>query len=277
MKNKYVILFLFPLIFLFVTGCGLTEVNPITGNWQPTFDTAEKDAELGAAYAPEIEKELGGRIQNLTIQDYIDSVGQKIALAALDYPYVSDVPVFDYSFVALEDETVNAFALPGGYIFITRGMLEKLDSEAQLASILGHETVHVIARHSAAQITREVGFEFALYVISSQTSAGAADVAGVVRKIIGLGYSRAQEKQADMAGLDYTVRAGYDPHAMVQTMQMLEAESQGGQIEFMSTHPSPGNRVEYLSEAIVERGYTNLNLKVGEEEYKKFVLDELNP
>ena len=102
-------------------------------------------------------------------------------------------------------------------------------------------------------------------------------VAGIARQMIGLGYSRSQEKEADLAGLDYMVKAGYDPHAMVETMQMLEAENQGGQIEFLSTHPSPENRVEYIQNTIRTRGYQNLNLKIGKEEYERYVLRELKP
>jgi predicted Zn-dependent protease len=266
MKAKIIFLSILP-VLLTAIGCA---TNPISGESQFMLFSEEQDIELGKSYAPEIEKEMGGRIQNLTLQNYVDSVGQKVSA-------VSHKPYFDYEFTALEDEMVNAFALPGGYIFITRGMLEKLESEAQLASVLAHETTHVVARHSSAQISREIGMEVALTVAAGKASGGAVQMAGVARQIIGLGYSRKQEKEADMGGLDYMVKAGYDPQGMVETMQMLEAESESGQIEFLSTHPSPENRVEYIAQAIRNRGYQNLNLKVGQEDYKKFVLDELKP
>jgi predicted Zn-dependent protease len=266
MKTKIIFLFLLPVLLL-TTGC---DTNPISGESQFMLFSEEQDIELGKSYAPEIEKEMGGKIQNLTLQNYINSVGLKVAA-------VSHRPYFDFHYTALEDDTVNAFALPGGYIYITRGMLEKLESEAQLAAILGHETTHVVARHSSAQISREIGIEVALSVASTKTSGGAMQVAGIARQIIGLSYSRSQEREADLAGLDYMVKAGYDPQGMVQTMQMLEEESEGGQVEFLSTHPSPENRVGYIAQAIRNRGYQNLNLKVGQEDYKKFVLDELKP
>jgi predicted Zn-dependent protease len=266
MKAKIAFLLVLPVLLL-VVGCA---TNPISGKSQLMLFSEEQDIELGKSYAPEVEKEMGGKIQDLTLQNYINSVGLKVAA-------VSHKPYFDFHYTALEDDTVNAFALPGGYIYITRGMLEKLESEAQLAAVFGHETVHVVARHSSAQISREIGIEVALSAVSSKAPGGAMQVAGIARQIVGLGYSRAQEKQADLAGLDYMVKAGYDPHAMVQTMQMLEEENQGGQIEFLSTHPSPENRVGYISQAIINRGYQNLNLKVGKEDYKKFVLDELKP
>jgi predicted Zn-dependent protease len=266
MKARIIFLLALPVLLLAV-GCA---TNPISGESQLMLFSEEQDIELGKSYAPEVEKEMGGKIQNLTLQNYVNSVGLKIAA-------VSHKPYFDFHYTALEDDTVNAFALPGGYIYITRGMLEKLESEAQLAAVFGHETTHVVARHSSAQISREIGIEIALSAVSSKAPAGAMQVADVTRQIVGLGYSRSQEKQADLAGLDYTVKAGYDPHAMVQTMQMLEAEDKNGQVEFLSTHPSPENRVGYISQAIINRGYQNLKLKVGKEDYKKFVLDELKP
>jgi len=258
---------LFLPVLLLAVSCA---TNPISGKSQLMLFSEDQDIELGKSYAPEIEKEMGGKIQNVTLQNYINSVGLKVAA-------VSQKPYFDFHYTALEDETVNAFALPGGYIYITRGMLEKLNSEAELASVLAHETTHVVARHSSAQISREIGIEVALSAVSTKAPGGAMQVAGVARQIIGMGYSRVQEKEADLSGLDYMVKAGYDPHAMVQTMQMLEAEDKGGQIEFLSTHPSPENRVQYIAQAIKNRGYENLNLKVGQEDYKKFVLDELKP
>ena len=266
MKAKIIFLLLAP-ILLINLGCA---TNPITGESQFMLFSEEQDIELGRSYAPEIEKEMGGKIQNLTLQNYVDGVGRKVA-------GVSQKPYFDYHYTALEDKTVNAFALPGGYVFITRGMLEKLENEAQLASVLAHETVHVVARHSSAQISREIGIEVALSVASSKTSGAAGQVAGIARQMIGLSYSRSQEKEADMGGIDYMVQAGYDPDEMVKTMQMLEAENQSGEIEFLSTHPSPDRRVEYISETIVARGYQNLNLKVGKEDYERFVLNELKP
>ncbi len=120
---------------LFV-GCA---VNPITGEEELMLFGEDQDIVIGRKYAPELEKQLGGRIANEGLQDYMDGVGQKIAR-------ISHKPDWEYHFVALEHESVNAFALPGGYIFITRGMLEKLQTEAQLAAILAHETVHVVAR-----------------------------------------------------------------------------------------------------------------------------------
>jgi predicted Zn-dependent protease len=251
---------------LVIAGCA---TNPITGESQLMLFSEEQDIELGKNYAPEIEKEMGGRIQNLMLQNYVNSVGQNVAR-------VSHKPYFEYEFVALDDDTLNAFALPGGYIFVTKGMLQKLENEAQLAAILSHETVHVVARHSSAMISREIGVDIALSVASKKASGSVLQAAGIARQMIGLKYSRSQEREADLGGIDYMVKAGYDPWQMVATMQMLEAQNEVRPIEFFSTHPSPQSRVSYISEAIYARGYSGAGMKVGAEDYKRNVLDELN-
>ncbi|MFA5554627.1 MAG: M48 family metallopeptidase [Phycisphaerae bacterium] len=261
-KLKYLILSVF---LSFLTGC---VTNPISGESQFIIFSEEQDVELGKNYAPEIEKQLGGQIQNLVVQNYLNSIGQQIARVSHQPPY------FSYQYIALDDEMINAFALPGGYIFITKGMLLKLENEAQLAAILAHETIHVVARHSSASISREIGMEVALSVALSKSSGAATQVAGISRQIIGLSYSRSQEREADLGGLDYMVKAGFDPWQMVKTMQMLEAEQKTKQIEFFSTHPSPENRVGYISQAIQSRGYPT-GLRVGAEDYQRFILNEL--
>ena len=114
-----------------------------------------QELEIGKTYAPEIEKQMGGRIRNEAIQNYIDSVGQKVAR-------VSHRPDLHYHFTALNHKSINAFALPGGYVFITKGMLEKLDNESELAGVLAHETTHIVARHSAEAMSRQIGIQLLL-------------------------------------------------------------------------------------------------------------------
>ena len=134
--------------FLFLcSGC---MDNPITGERELMFFPEEQDLEIGRAYAPEIEKQLGGRIKDEQLQNYINDIGQKISR-------YSHKPSWEYHFTVLNHDMVNAFALPGGYIFITRGMLEKLKTEAQLAGILAHETVHVVARDTSNAMSNQIG------------------------------------------------------------------------------------------------------------------------
>jgi len=262
---------LFPAILCVVTclctGCA---VNPLTGADEFMLLPVEQDVEIGKAYAPEVEKHLGGRIENDVLQEYIEVVGDKIVRIC----HRADI---EYHFTALDHKSVNAFALPGGYIFITRGMLDKLQTEAQLASILAHEIVHVVARDTANVISKEIGMTLLLLavVIPTNPSADAVMAAQVTRQILGLRYSRKDEREADLGGLTYMVRAGYDPSGMVELMQTLENLDDDGPPEFFSTHPSPENRITYIERRIEQRYGDASGLRVGREEYERAVLSQL--
>ena len=179
--------------------------------------------------------------------------------------------------MALDHESLNALALPGGYIFITRGLLEKLETEAQLAGILAHETAHVVARDTSAALSRARVMDLFVtaMAVSGATPAGAVKMAYLTRVFLGLRYSRKDEWEADLAGLDYMVRARYEPQGMVETMQILQEEDTVRPIEFFSTHPSPHNRIAYLTEAIQTKYSRVARLKAGEESYRKAVLQHL--
>jgi len=247
-------------------GC---QTNPITGRSELMLLSEEQDVEIGKSYAPEIEKQMKGKIPDEALQSYVNQVGQAVAR-------VSHRPDIEYHFTAVQHESVNALALPGGYIFITRGMLESLRTEAQLAGILAHEIVHVVARDVANAMSRQIGIEALLSAVGSAESAkNLATVAELGTQIISLRFSRTDERDADIGGTDYMVAAGYNPYGMVQSMQMLV--DQGGErpIEFLSTHPSPENRIEYLQQYIQSRTFNIAGLKVGAERYKASVLDRL--
>ncbi len=258
------------ILSVFLCLCAGCAVNPITGEEQLMLISVHEDIEIGQKYAPEVEKQMGGKIADEGLQNYVDSVGQLIAL-------VSHRMEWEYHFVALKDKSVNALALPGGYVFITRGMLEKLTTEAQLAAILAHETIHIVARHSSANISREIGIEILLSAVTSdETPQAVLTAAGLTRQILGLRYSRKDEREADVAGLDYMVRAGYDPYGMVETMQMLQDEQRARSIEFFSTHPDPENRIVYLTTNIQTKYHNLEGLKTGREDYRRAVLGRLS-
>jgi predicted Zn-dependent protease len=251
------------LILLLSAGCA---VNPITGEEEFMLMGEQQDVAIGKKYAPELEKQMGGKINNVALQNYVNSVGQKVA-------NVSHRRSWNYQFVALEDDMINAFALPGGYIFITKGMLSKLTTESQLASILAHETAHVVARDTAALMSREIGIGILLSAaVSDSTSRTARTAADLTRQIIGFRFSRRDEKDADLAGLDYMVRAGYDPNGMVETMQILESQQKERPIEFFSTHPNPENRIVYLKSRIGARYRKREGLRIGKEDFQSAVL-----
>ena len=248
------------------SGCA---TNPITGENELMLIPESQDIALGRKYAPELEKQMGGRIEDPVLQSYINNVGQNIAR-------VSHKASWKYHFAALQDKSVNAFALPGGYIFVTKGMLENLRSEAQLAALLAHETVHVVARDISNAMSNEIGISLLLSAVTSDsTSSGVLTAADLAKQIVGLKYSRKDERVADLGGLDYLAAAGYNPYAMVETMQMLESRNKQRPVEFLSTHPSPKNRIEYLTQKIQTKYPTASTLTIGQQQYRNSVLNHL--
>lgn len=248
-----------------VSGCA---INPVTGQNQLMLISPAQELQIGHQQAPLLEKQLGGRVNNTIVQNYVDQVGQRIAR-------ISHMPTLKFSFVALADKSVNAMALPGGYIFITRGMLEKLDSEAQLAGILAHEVTHVTARHTGQAMSTQIGIDVLLSTISRQnTSRGIMTAANLTSQLIGLKYSRNHEIESDSVGVNYLIRAGYDPYAMVQTMRMLQEQNERRPIEFFSTHPDPVNREANLLTIIANKKGIS-NLRVGKDDYRRVVLSNL--
>jgi len=263
---KNLIVFSIAAALSFFCGC---VTNPVTGRQELMLLPMQQDIEIGRRYAPEVEKQMGGRIPDESLQDYIDNVGQKIAR-------ISHNRDFDYHFTALNDKSVNALALPGGYVFITKGMLEKLTTEAQLASVLAHEVVHIVARDTANMISNQIGIDILFSAAASQkTPRGMLAAADLTRKILSLQYSRNDERIADLGGLNYMVLAGYNPQGMVETIEMLQRQNDLAPIEFLSTHPSPENRLQYIKEKIKTRYYGIEGLKTGQQDYNASALQRL--
>jgi predicted Zn-dependent protease len=254
--------------FSICVGC---TVNPVTGSKEFTLlnPSAAEEKQIGAQYAPEMTKQMGGKIENAQLQSYVSQVGQKIAK-------VGHTPNEHFEYAALNDKTVNAFALPGGYVFITKGMLEQLTSEAQLAAILGHETAHVTAHHSATAMGQQIGFELVLGTIgAAKTPQTVQQVAKITSDLAGLKYSRTHENEADAVGLDYMVKAGYNPIGMVQTMEILQKQSGGKSFEWLSTHPNPANRLGVIQDKIHSKYRDAGNLATNEAAFRQNVLQNL--
>ena len=267
MTRKAILLMIgLDLIVALLSGC---TVNPITGNEELMFFSPDKDVELGRKYAPQVEKALGGLVLEQGIQHYVNQIGQKVAT-------VSHRPDLQYYFAALEGGGANALALPGGWIYVTRGLLEELKTEAQLAAVLSHEVGHVVARDTLVAMSEQIGMT--ALVVAAQTS-GSPDAARGTRfvtAVLSLQYSRQDEMEADLAGLSYMSQAGYDPNGMVETMQLLGKLQTMRPIEFFSTHPNPESRISYLEDEIAEH-YTPLGaLKQGREEYTQNILAPLH-
>ena len=266
--HKFILLLLM-LALCFSFGCA---ANPITGEDELMFDRDYRsDMKLGKEVAPQVEEELKGRIKDEVLQNYINDVGHKVARFSHNLG-------FDFNYVAVNDKSINALALPGGYVFITKGLLLKLQNESQLAGILGHETVHVVARDTENMMSKQAGMG-ALFVLAASQARNEGEVAaaGLVMQLITVKYSREAERTADLGGMEYMFNAGYDPNGMVETMQILQKEEEtNNSCDFFSNHPSPENRIDYLRARILSRYLNGIaDKKIGEEEYKQNVLDRL--
>jgi len=205
------------------------------------------------------------------IQQYVNTVGTSVARYA-------GRPNLEWRFSVVNSKQINAFAVPGGYIYITQGLLFRMTNEAQLAGVLGHESGHIAQRHTVKQIGRTQttqGLSSVVGIVGGFFGFGwAGDVTGAVGALSNMSYSREQEYEADTEGLKYMTQAGYNPKGIVQLMEILKSSGGGkGAPEFLSTHPNPGNRVEYLTEAIQKEYFEAARSgELGEANFQRNVL-----
>ncbi|SFP86908.1 M48 family metallopeptidase [Hymenobacter arizonensis] len=232
-----------------------TSKNEITGETQHVSMSADQEIALGLQAAPSMAAQYGGVSTNAQARAAVQQVGQKLIAStkASQTPYK-----FQFHLLA-DDKTINAFALPGGQIFITEGLLKNLKTEAQLAGVLAHEIGHVVGRHSAAQVAKSnltQGLAGAATIASYDpnspgSSIAKAAIAAAIAKVVSMRFSRNDELEADKLAVDFTPQAGYDPRAMIEVMNILaQAGGRSSTPEFMSTHPDPGNRIALLEQEI---------------------------
>lgn len=228
--------------------------NPVTGETQYIDITPDQEIALGLQAAPEMEAEFQGEDPDQNDQATVDQIGNSIVQSS-----PAGRTPYQYDFHLLADQqTVNAFALPGGQVFITRALFNLLQSEGELAGVLGHEIGHVVARHSAEQIAKAKLTEgltgaavIATYDPNNPSSANSAQVAMLIGQLINLKYSRDDELEADSLGVCFMNDSGYDPNDMIKVMQVLASLDQGGNTpEWFSTHPNPQSRITRIQEAI---------------------------
>jgi predicted Zn-dependent protease len=224
---------------LFATGC---VTNPATKEKQLILLSTEQEIALGKEAAPQFEKEFDGRVEDEQLQQYVRSVGAKVAAA-------SDRPM-PYEYTLLASKVPNAFALPGGKVYVTAGLMKIMENERELAAVLGHETGHVGALHNVKGLQRQMGaeilVEIAGYAMGTQGEK-AAQVTQLVTNMVNLKYSRDDEYQADQLGIRYMSRAGYNPWGMVELLTALEGLDQsnpGLLTEMFQTHPLTPKRIE---------------------------------
>ncbi|MEM6749607.1 MAG: M48 family metalloprotease [Planctomycetota bacterium] len=234
-------------------GCGVFKPSP------------EELQAMGDAQAPQLVEQFGGYLNNPSVVTYVEDRGQELAS-------VSGAVGQVWTFHVLDSDVVNAFALPGGHIFITRGMMIRLSNEAELMGVLGHEIGHVMAEHSAERLDKAMSAQVGLGVgsilldemglgqeigIGSSAAETAAmndlilKAAEVATDVALLAYSREDEMESDKLGVQYMATLGYNPTGQIGVMRVLADMGAGGDDpEFLKTHPDPGTRIDELNDFI---------------------------
>lgn len=224
--------------------------NPVTGKRELTLMSEAQEKQLGLQSDAEVRQEMG-LYDDPALQRYVQEIGSRLAAA-------SERPGLDWRFAVVDVAAVNAFALPGGYIYVTRGILPYLGSEAELAGVLGHEIGHVTARHAVQQYTRATLGQLTLAGVGlfSQKARAVGGLASTGLGVLFLKYGREDEVQADSLGVRYASRAGWNPRgvpALLTTLSRLEATSdRRGVPNWLQTHPDPADRVRDV-EPVVQR------------------------
>ncbi len=244
------------IILLLISFCGCA-VNPVTGKREVMVFSESQEISFGKNADPDIKWQFGGVYNDDQLESYVDNIGQRVAKA-------SDRPKLPYYFTIVDSSVVNAFALPGGYIYITRGLLVRMDNEAQLAAVLGHEIGHVNARHSMKRLQSILGFNLGMLFLD-QVAGGSENYqkwrgmlktgSQVAFATVSLGYGRKDEFQADELGTKYASKAGFDPNGMVQLLELLKSLSDREPTaveEFFMSHPRTSERIKSVNEVIVK-------------------------
>ena len=220
-------------------------VNPVTGRAEFMLLSDQDEVRMGLETDPQITA-IYGTYGEAALTTYLDNLGQQMAK-------ISHRPQLTYTFKVMDSPVINAFAVPGGYVYLTRGILAYLNSEAELAGVVGHEIGHITARHSAQQYTKaqltQIGLGLGSLV--SQTFAQYAGLAGQGVGLLFLKFSRDNERQADSLGVEYSSKAGYDALHMANffiTLDKMHGSEKGGLPDFLTTHPNPENRIGAIRE-----------------------------
>ncbi len=227
----------FVLVPLLLAGCA---TNPVTGKSEISLVSEQQEIQMGQQGAEEA-KAAYGLVDDPALQKYVSSIGLEIARK-------TERPNLPWAFYVIDDASVNAFALPGGPVFVTRGILGAMNNEGELASVLGHEIGHITARHSAQQMSQQqlAALGLGLGSILSPKVAELSGVIGQGLQLLFLKYSRDDESQADALGFRYMMQDNYDPRQMAAMFKTLdrEAPAEGRLPAWLSTHPDPGNRYQ---------------------------------
>jgi predicted Zn-dependent protease len=226
--------------------------NPVTHKREFNIVSEGQEIQIGKESHEQVIRQFGVYDEKPELNRLVDTVGQRIAAT-------SDRPKLPWHFTVIDTPMVNAMALPGGYIYITRGMLERINSEDEVAGVLGHEITHVTARHAAQQMSRAQLAQFGMLLGAVVAGPAAAQTYGQIAEL-GLSllfqrYSRGQESQADLVGTEYTARANYNPigvERMLVTLKRLDKNPASGIERYFQSHPDPAKRVRDVQKKLQE-------------------------
>jgi peptidase M48-like protein len=228
--------------------------------------SSDQDVQLGREASQQAERQLH-MLNDPRVDNYLNQLGHNLSAHAPGYKY-------PYQYKCVNDTGINAFALPGGFVYINRGAMEAADNEAQLAGIMAHETSHVALRHGTNQATKANAWQVPLGVLGAIAGNSIVGMvtqlgAGFTINSILLKNSRTDETQADVMGTQILYDSGYDPRAMAQFFEKIQAESKGhATAQFFSDHPNPGNRRERVNEEVDKLGGPEPNYKTDSEQFK---------
>lgn len=244
-------------LFAVIKYCSSAEVNPYTNEKQYIALTEEQEIAMGLQAAPQMAQQHGGLYPSNEYQAFVDQVGQKLVDNS-----IARQTGYKYDFHLLaDDQTINAFALPGGQIFITYALFSKLQNEDQLAGILGHEIGHVVGRHSAERMAKQGLTQGILNGVAVGIDPSTAQGAAAIAQMLNMKYGREDELQSDDLGVRFMMKAGYSAEELIAVMDILKAAAGPNRVpERMSTHPDPENRKQKIRESI-ERYRQELQLQ----------------
>jgi beta-barrel assembly-enhancing protease len=251
-----VIIALLVAAFSVFTYFASSSYNPITEKKQYLSITRDQEIALGLQAKPQMERQYGGESRDVMKQPLVKEIGAEVVSKS-----DASKTQYKYDFHLLADpRTINAFALPGGQVFITQGLLRHLTTRGQLAGVLAHEVGHVAARHSAQHLAKQRLTQgltgatvIATYDPNDPGSRASSQMAMMVGQMVNLKFNRGDELEADRLGVRFSAQSGYDPRAMIKVMEILRDNSSSRQPEFFATHPNPENRIEKINAVIKEQ------------------------
>ncbi|MGC9006588.1 MAG: M48 family metalloprotease [Sulfurihydrogenibium sp.] len=259
-------IWIFLIAVFFISLSCATVQDPLTGKPTLTLLSTEQEIQIGQKVVPEAINQNGGLYPDQEVQSYIRNLGYKIA--------AHSPRKVDYQFYLVNSKEINAFALPGGPVFVNRGLILILDNESELAGVMAHEIGHITARHHAKFLEKTYGMNLLLNILAvatsnSQYQQAILQLAQVSAGLLQLKYSRDQESEADALGVRFAYEAGYDPRGLITTFEKFKAMEKVNAPSWLLTHPLPEDRIKNVAYLIQTKYPEKLLLKKDSEEFQR--------